>query len=616
MRWRIVAWCAVGAFAAFRLPELTRYALWYDELFSLSLAQRDWGDLLAGAVADRTNPPLFYALLKAWIGVGGESVAWMRLLPCALGILVAVPMVALARRVAGELAVTGQAPATPLPPAEPRAPQARDIPPAGDIANPIALPFTIALVALAAASPLAVFLSNELRAYSLLTLLSAAWLLAYFRVSESAAWLAPGTVAAHLGNAPDGNAPDGNAPHGDAPHADAAHGNAPHGNAPGWHDDARGEHRRRVAQLTIAAVLLVYTHYFGWLLIAATIGAALFWRRGALAGVFLAAGVAGFAFLPWAAAVAVNAARVARPLANVAWVAPPRPGDIPLFYDALVARVLTSDTAWVGALVLAALGAGLVLWLRRAPRGSPPRRVTAELALLAVAPVLVAYVASVATSQSAFVPRYLMEAAPAWWLLVALATSALGSATARGRAMELDSHRWGAAVAVSVFTLVAGALREARGGEKIPWDAVVRAIAADRAAHRADAATDAATDTAAADSARTASAAARATTDSAASTAPSGWAAAGTIYALEGFTALQTAYYAAALGTGLRVRPVTSLDSIVPPAWLVVRAAPGADASSAAALSAGRTPRGIRLGEVYVARIPSQEIIAYRVTRP
>jgi len=111
--------------------------------------------MLAAAVRDRTNPPLFYVLLKTWIGVGGTSVAWMRLLPCVLGILAAVPVVALARR----LGTTA----------------------------------TVATVAAAAASPLAVLRSNELRGYSLLLLLSATSLLCYARLVETAAWLAPGT---------------------------------------------------------------------------------------------------------------------------------------------------------------------------------------------------------------------------------------------------------------------------------------------------------------------------------------------------------------------------------------------------------------------------------------
>ncbi|HVZ49506.1 MAG TPA: glycosyltransferase family 39 protein, partial [Gemmatimonadaceae bacterium] len=179
-------------FAAFRLPELTRYPLWYDEVFSLTLAQQDWAELLRRAVADRTNPPLFYALLKAWIGIGGESVAWMRLLPCLCGILVAVPLVALARRWLGDL------------------------------------PAAFAAGMAAAASPLAVFLANELRGYSLLLLLATLSCLAFARLTDDRA----GAGAA-------GPVPP-------------------------------------LALLVAVNVALVYAHYFGWLVVGAEVGAAAF----------------------------------------------------------------------------------------------------------------------------------------------------------------------------------------------------------------------------------------------------------------------------------------------------------------------------------------------------
>ena len=83
--------------AAFRLAELTRYSLWYDELFSLTIAQMDWGDLVSASVADRTTPPLFYALLKLWIAIGGISVAWIRLLPCLCSILAGWTLLRLSR---------------------------------------------------------------------------------------------------------------------------------------------------------------------------------------------------------------------------------------------------------------------------------------------------------------------------------------------------------------------------------------------------------------------------------------------------------------------------------------------------------------------------------------
>jgi hypothetical protein len=120
----------------FRLPELTRSPLWYDELFSLGVAELPLGDSLRRIIADHTNPPLFYLLLKGWIVVGGESDHWVRLLPCLLAMLLGAALVWLVREVR-----------------------------AGTRAGMLA-------VALAAASPLSVDLANEVRAYSLLALLA------------------------------------------------------------------------------------------------------------------------------------------------------------------------------------------------------------------------------------------------------------------------------------------------------------------------------------------------------------------------------------------------------------------------------------------------------------
>lgn len=127
---------ATLVFGIFRLPELTRSPLWYDELFSLGVAELPFGDSLRRIIADHTNPPLFYVLLKGWMALGGDSDHWVRLLPCLLAMLLGAALVWLAREVrvgarAGMLAV-----------------------------------------ALAAASPLSVDLANEVRGYSLLALLA------------------------------------------------------------------------------------------------------------------------------------------------------------------------------------------------------------------------------------------------------------------------------------------------------------------------------------------------------------------------------------------------------------------------------------------------------------
>ena len=456
------------------------------------------------AVADRTNPPLFYAMLKLWIGVGGESVAWLRLLPCLIGIGVAVPLAALARRMFEPLDEPGARP-----------------------------PLGAAAVTLAvgAASPLLVALANELRGYSLLLLASAISMLAFARVIESAGWLDPAR-----------NTED----------------------APSWRWQAAGEHRRRVVQFCLASALLVYAHYFGWLLIGTEFVIALLLERKAFRATLLAVGAAVIAFAPWALAVAANAATTARPLENVSWIARPSIGDIAVFYDALVARVITPGTATIGAALILIPLAVLAVNAVAIGGSAALRRRFVELGALAALPVLAVFAASVLLTKSAFVPRYLIVVAPAWWLIVGMAAAGLGVRRWTG------ARALAAAGFLAAFTLSAGVMREVRGGEKIAWDAVVEAIAVDAGAGG------------------------------------------GLVYSLEGFTALPATYYAATLGTHLTVRPVRDMASIVPPAWLLVRSGP----DTAASLGAGLAPIGLVLTPVHLASVQSHSVTAYRVTRP
>lgn len=136
---------ATLVFGIFRLPELTRSPLWYDEIFSMGVAGLPAAESLRRVVADHTNPPLFYILLKGWMAIGGESDHWVRLLPCLLAMLLGAAMVWLAR----EVRVGARA--------------------------------GLLAVALAAVSPLSVDLANEVRAYSLLALLACLSLAATLR---------------------------------------------------------------------------------------------------------------------------------------------------------------------------------------------------------------------------------------------------------------------------------------------------------------------------------------------------------------------------------------------------------------------------------------------------
>ena len=131
-------WLLLGGFLVVRAALLVRWDLWYDELFGVGLAYLDWPAMLRRVAADQTNPPLFYALVKLWVGAGGDGIAWLRLLPFGAASLGLFPLLRLTARAR-------------------LSPAAR-----------------LATLALVAASPLLCFYSVEVRAYALLGTLATA----------------------------------------------------------------------------------------------------------------------------------------------------------------------------------------------------------------------------------------------------------------------------------------------------------------------------------------------------------------------------------------------------------------------------------------------------------
>jgi hypothetical protein len=94
---------------ALRVAFLAQRPLWYDEAFSVLLAERDFASIVRGTAVD-VQPPLYYVLLHAWLGLNrwgeslfaptdwGENVFGLRLLSVALSLLVVALVYALARR--------------------------------------------------------------------------------------------------------------------------------------------------------------------------------------------------------------------------------------------------------------------------------------------------------------------------------------------------------------------------------------------------------------------------------------------------------------------------------------------------------------------------------------
>ncbi|MBK6751936.1 MAG: glycosyltransferase family 39 protein [Pyrinomonadaceae bacterium] len=94
------------AYIAARLWRLTASCLWFDEIFSVHAATHSWSSILSFVAQDLIHPPLFYFLLKLWIGIGGESVFWLRLLPVIFSAAALVPFLLLMREMKSGRSVT------------------------------------------------------------------------------------------------------------------------------------------------------------------------------------------------------------------------------------------------------------------------------------------------------------------------------------------------------------------------------------------------------------------------------------------------------------------------------------------------------------------------------
>ncbi|HYP53569.1 MAG TPA: glycosyltransferase family 39 protein [Pyrinomonadaceae bacterium] len=224
-------------YVALRLWRLTDSCLWFDEIFGVHAARHTWGQMLRFVAADVIHPPLFYALLKIWTAAGGESLAWLRLLPVVLSCLALVPLVLLCR----ELRLTR---------AE-----------------------TCLALLLAALNGYLIKYAQEVRMYSLLLLLSLTSLLLFVKFYNSTR-------------------------------------------------DSYG----RLAALFAANLLLVHTHYYGWLVVAAELVFPLLARtsRRKLFGLAAQAALVGVCFAPWVYAVAGAAPAGGGLAQNIGWIT--RPG--------------------------------------------------------------------------------------------------------------------------------------------------------------------------------------------------------------------------------------------------------------------------------------------------
>src|SRR6266496_1471458 len=84
-------------FVTLRFWKITSFSLWGGEAFTMIGVKQTWMGMFSYVIADIVHPPLFYILLKLWIGLGGESLLWLKLLPVLSSIALVVPFYFLCR---------------------------------------------------------------------------------------------------------------------------------------------------------------------------------------------------------------------------------------------------------------------------------------------------------------------------------------------------------------------------------------------------------------------------------------------------------------------------------------------------------------------------------------
>ncbi|HYE14133.1 MAG TPA: hypothetical protein VD968_06810 [Pyrinomonadaceae bacterium] len=243
---------------------------------------------------------------------------------------------------------------------------------------------------------------------------------------------------------------------------------------------------RRHAALFAANLLLAYTHYYGWLVVAGEAAFLLFAARRKLPRFLITAALVAACLAPWMVACAREAAAGGGLAQNIGWIERPGAKDLAGFFALLHApfnfQRSSDEPAFSTAGALAGLllvGLPVALLLLRALRrrrarddddegdaveifwagAGGGRRAVAFLAFFALFPVAAAALASYALPHSVWGARHLIVAAGPYMLLAGLALARLRLAWLKASALVL----------LGCWLVLAGALSLARRQPAPVW---------------------------------------------------------------------------------------------------------------------------------------------------
>jgi hypothetical protein len=378
LRQKLLITLVIILFAAARLFRLDSNCLWFDEIFSVHAAEHSWARLMHFVAADLVHPPLFYLLLKLWIGIGGESLLWLRLFPAITSLIAMVPIVLLARELKLSRSET-----------------------------------TLALLLLAV-NGYSIKYAQEVRMYSL-----------FFFLSACSLWLFVSLAQGKAGFS------------------------------------------RRLVALTVVNLLMIYTHYYGWLVVAAQLVMIVRLERRRVRQFIVSSTVLVLCYLPWLMQIAraFEANRVGQ---NIGWI--PRPGIrafvewVTLLNQPFTVQISNAETGpnyFIVVMVMLVFIFPLALFLGSIIK----RRSTADwqalvfLAVFAFAPAVSAAALSWLLPRSIWGTRHLIIAVVPYLMLAAIAIARL----------RLYWVRIAVSLLLSCWVLMAGAYALIRPAPSFIW---------------------------------------------------------------------------------------------------------------------------------------------------
>lgn len=321
----------VALFITFRLWHLSYFCLDGDEIFSVQAARQNWTIMSSVIVRDLVHPPLFYLLLKIWIGIGGESLLWLRLFPAITAVASIFPFLLLCRELKFQIPERN-----------------------------------LALLLIAINGYLAYY-AQHVRMYSLLFFLTlcSLWIFVIFYKYEL-------------------------------------------------------NQKLNLLALFIVNLLLIYTQYFGWLVVGIECVFLLLWARRRLLLFSLSVGALVICFMPWTYAVAQAAGAKKGLGENISWwITRPNLSDLIWYYATLNGLQRFPHATSLNMLIF---GFPILLWcwhsLRREDRWKSTT--LGWLLLFSFLPTLLAFVASQVLSESVWGGRHLIIVAAPYLILVAV----------------------------------------------------------------------------------------------------------------------------------------------------------------------------------------------------